>query len=115
MASQPIRAADGTAPGLGSIQGSIAYLEQQTWWPRFRDTRRCSVEQMDDVLWVGHFCGWLQRRRQAIERCTTADLDAYLASIASFRPGPREACQRTVTALIDFLAARQANLPIERC
>jgi hypothetical protein len=106
MASQASTAADGTATGLGSIQGSADYLEQQTWWPSFRETRRFWVQQIDDVLWVGHFCGWLQRHRLAVERCTPTDLDAYLASIASFRPGPRAACQRTVTALVGFLAAR---------
>jgi hypothetical protein len=113
MASQAIIAADGTAKGLGSIQGSIAYLEQQPWWPGFRETRRLWAQQIDDVLWVGHFCGWLQRHGLAIERCTTADLDAYMASIASFRPAPRAACQRTVMALIDFLAAYPASPPIE--
>jgi len=103
MAIQAIIPTNRIAADPGSIQASITYLEQQTWWPRFRDTRRSCTRQLDDVLWVGHFCGWLQRQRLAIERCTKSDLDAYLLSIASFRPGPRSACERTVTALVEFL------------
>jgi hypothetical protein len=115
MASHAIIATDRTAPGLGSLQGSMAYLQQQSWWAAFRDGRRGWAQPIDDVLWVGHFCGWLQRERMAVERCTKTDIDAYLASIASFRPGPRAACQRTVTELIDFFAARAPISPIERC
>lgn len=110
MASQTISATDPTATGLGSIQVSMVYLEQQTWWPPFRESRRPWANLVDDVLWVGHFCGWLQRQHLTIERCTRIDLDAYLASIASFRPGPHSACQRTVTALIDFIAARAPDI-----
>lgn len=118
MAGQAIIATDPTAAKLGSIQGSMAYLQQQAWWSAFRETRRAFAQLTDDVLWVGHFCGWLQRQRLAIERCTKADLEAYVASIASFRPGPRAACQRTVTALISFLEARAptiARSPSEGC
>jgi hypothetical protein len=106
MAGRSIIENNRTATGLGSIDGSIAYLEQQTWWRAFREARLTSAQQIDDALWVGHFCRWLERRRTALDRCTPTDLHAYLTSIASFRPGPRAACQRTVTALVDFLAAR---------
>jgi hypothetical protein len=117
MAGRSIISNDGTATGLGSIDGSIAYLEQQTWWRAFREDRRAAAQQIDDALWVGHFCRWLERRRTALDRCTATDLHAYLTSIATFRPGPRAACQRTVTALVEFLAARgpeMARSPVER-
>lgn len=98
-----------TVKAPGSLDGSLAFLQQQDWWPAFRTGRSACVNAIDDVLWVGHFCRWLQMRHIAFERCTHADLDSYLGSIAAFRPGPRAACERTVTALIDFVAADGAN------
>jgi hypothetical protein len=86
----------------GSIQGSLAYLELHDWWHDFRSGRR-EVQLLDDALWVGHFCRWLQQQRVAVEACTPAVLDAYLATLASFRTGPHLACERTVTALLTFL------------
>lgn len=97
---------DPTAPpDHGSLRWSLRYLGRQPWWPQFRRARRGVVSDVDDALWVGHFCAWLQDRHLDIEHCTRQDRDAYLAEIRSFRPGPRVACTGAVTALIDFLAA----------
>jgi hypothetical protein len=114
MGSQADISEAGSATGLGSLEGSIAYLERQAWWQAFRESRHTSAPLIDDVLWVGHFCGWLQAQRVAIERCTKAELDAYLATIASFRAGPRAGCERTVTALVAFLAARPSQADVSR-
>ena len=108
MASRATTTNDETVTGLGSIEVSMAFLEQQPWWPAFREGRRTCVRMIDDVLWVGHFCAWCQRQHVAIQQCTRTDLDAYAATIASFRPGPRFACQRTISALIEFLATTRA-------
>ncbi len=86
------------------IQASMDYLQAQEWWPAFRDRRRSTARLTDDVLWVGHFCWWAQQHALAVEDCTDEDLAAYLATTALFRPGPRAACESTVTALVDFLA-----------
>lgn len=107
MTDPAITTPDRLMDRLGSIDGSMAYLEREAWWSTFRAGRRTSVRLMDDLLWVGHFCRWLQGQHVPIERCTRTELDAYLASIASFRPGPRVACQRTITALVDFLGGRE--------
>ena len=108
IAGQAINVDDPMTTGLGSIAGSMAHLEGQPWWSAFREGRT-STQLIDDVLWVGHFCAWLQLQRIAIERCTNNEVDTYLATIASFRPGPRSACRRTVTALIDFLATSRVH------
>jgi hypothetical protein len=54
-------------------------------------------------------CRWLQQRQVAIDRCTKTELGEYLATIESFRAGPRLACEGTVTALVDFLGARATS------
>ena len=105
MRRERIIANDRALAPLGSLEGSTAYLERQTWWQLFREGRYGCVPLMDDVLWVGHFCAWLRRRGLAPERCTKSDAEAYFTSIASFRPGPRMACERAVTGFVDFLAA----------
>ncbi len=96
----------------GGIAASMRYLQQQEWWPAFRE-RRCGTTQLiDDVMWVGHFCGWLQERERAIEWCGEDDLCAYLSTARSFRPGPRAACERTVKALFDFMTdGRSVGMP----
>jgi hypothetical protein len=109
MADRTSVATQKTTIELGSVNGAMAYLAHEEWWPAFRARRRSRAQLVDDVLWVGHFCSWLQAQRIEIERCTYSDLAAYLATIDSFRPGPRSACQRTVTALMDFLAATNAH------
>jgi hypothetical protein len=95
-----------TFAGPCSIDGSLAYLEQQAWWQAFR-RYRASVPLIDDALWIGQFCCWMQRRPAAIESCTRADAEAFLTTTESFRPGPRSACRSSVTALVDFLSARE--------
>jgi hypothetical protein len=87
----------------GSIESSLVYLQCQQWWRRFREGRR-DVPLLDDALWVGHFCRWLLQQHLKIEACTRSQLNEYLATLSSFRPGPRAACQRTTTALIAFLS-----------
>lgn len=98
-----------TPPDRGSIRWSLTYLEQQPWWPEFRQGRRGVASELDDALWVGHFCSWLEYRHIDVEHCTRRDQDAYLAEVTSFRPGPRSACTRVVTALIDFLAVQSPS------
>jgi hypothetical protein len=87
----------------GSIQSSLAYLQRQRWWRKFRAGRR-HVPLLDDALWLGHYCRWLHEHHVAIEACTSVQLDAYLATLTSFRPGPRAACERTVQALMAFVS-----------
>jgi hypothetical protein len=94
------------AAGVCSIDGATAYLEQQSWWPAFRDDRVPRVPQIDDVLWTGHFCAWLRSQGMTIEQCTRTELSDYLKSVDSFRPGPRSACRRTVTDLVEWLNRR---------
>lgn len=99
------------APDRGSIRWSLAYLGQQAWWPKFRQARRDEASELDDALWVGHFCSWLADRHIDVEHCTRRDQEAYLAEADSFRPGPRSACTRAVMALIDSLGAHPPGPP----
>jgi hypothetical protein len=93
---------------LGCIEASLAYLQEQPWWRPFRDGRRDAAQLIDDVLWVGHFCRWSEQQGIGVERCTKAHLRAYLDTTASFRPGPRAACERTVTSLVEFISSTRS-------
>jgi hypothetical protein len=88
---------------LGSIDGSLVFLAQQSWWQRFRDGRR-DVALLDDVMFVGHFCRWLAMRRVEIQDVARAHVDEYVLTLTSMRPGPRAAYERTARGLLTFFA-----------
>lgn len=106
----------GRPNGPEGIAASMHYLQHQDWWPTFRQARSGTIRLIDDVLWVGHFCGWLREHARPVEQCDEDDLSAYLASTGSFRPGPRVACEHTAKALVDFMTETRSrrNPPLVR-
>ncbi len=93
-----------TAADAGSVNDSLTFLSEQTWWQRFREGRD-HVPLIDDVISVGHFYRWLDGQRIPITEITSAHLDAYVNSLASMRPGPRGVYERAASALLSFFGA----------
>ena len=88
-----------TPPPPTSILASESYLRRQSWWPDY-ERHRPRASTLSDILFLGHFCLWLDHRRLAPATCTPADLQAYAASLSGFRDDVRAGYVRAASELI---------------